>query len=37
MLRTLPTGPAVMKVMGEWNWWVPAPFRHLHARVGWPR
>ena len=26
--------PALMKLMGEWNWWAPAPFRRLPARVG---
>jgi putative drug exporter of the RND superfamily len=23
--------PAVMKLLGEWNWWAPAPLRRLHA------
>jgi RND superfamily putative drug exporter len=26
--------PATMTVLGEWNWWAPAPLRRLHARVG---
>jgi RND superfamily putative drug exporter len=24
--------PAVMSLLGEWNWWAPAPLRRLHAR-----
>jgi RND superfamily putative drug exporter len=24
--------PAVMALLGEWNWWAPAPLRRLHAR-----
>jgi RND superfamily putative drug exporter len=26
--------PALMKLLGEWNWWAPAPLRSLHRRVG---
>ena len=26
--------PAVMSVLGEWNWWAPAPLRRFHARYG---
>jgi RND superfamily putative drug exporter len=26
--------PATMTVLGEWNWWAPAPLRRLHARLG---
>ncbi len=26
--------PATMKLLGEWNWWAPAPMRRLHQRVG---
>lgn len=24
--------PAVMSLLGEWNWWAPAPLRRLHDR-----
>jgi RND superfamily putative drug exporter len=24
--------PAVMALLGEWNWWAPEPLRRLHAR-----
>ncbi|AVT30956.1 hypothetical protein C6361_17350 [Plantactinospora sp. BC1] len=24
--------PAVMSLLGEWNWWAPAPLRRLHQR-----
>ena len=24
--------PAVMALLGEWNWWAPGPLRRLHAR-----
>ncbi|MFK3982631.1 MMPL family transporter [Micromonospora sp. NPDC050397] len=24
--------PAVMSLLGEWNWWAPAPLRRLHGR-----
>jgi uncharacterized membrane protein YdfJ with MMPL/SSD domain len=26
--------PALMGLLGERNWWAPAPLRRLHARVG---
>ncbi|CAA9530482.1 MAG: hypothetical protein AVDCRST_MAG79-865, partial [uncultured Thermoleophilia bacterium] len=26
--------PALMRLMGDRNWWAPAPLRRLHARVG---
>jgi len=26
--------PAAMKLMGEWNWWAPAPLRAFHERFG---
>jgi uncharacterized membrane protein YdfJ with MMPL/SSD domain len=26
--------PALMKLLGERNWWAPGPLRRLHARVG---
>jgi RND superfamily putative drug exporter len=26
--------PATMTLLGEWNWWAPAPLRRLHARLG---
>ncbi|HEX4622560.1 MAG TPA: MMPL family transporter, partial [Myxococcaceae bacterium] len=26
--------PAVMRLLGNVNWWAPAPLRRLHARVG---
>jgi RND superfamily putative drug exporter len=26
--------PATMTVLGEWNWWAPAPLRRLHDRLG---
>jgi uncharacterized membrane protein YdfJ with MMPL/SSD domain len=26
--------PALMGVLGEWNWWAPSPLRRLHARFG---
>ena len=26
--------PSLMKLLGKWNWWAPAPLRRLHARVG---
>ena len=25
--------PALMALLGEWNWWSPAPLRRLHARL----
>ncbi|HTF12888.1 MAG TPA: MMPL family transporter, partial [Asanoa sp.] len=24
--------PALMSLLGEWNWWSPAPLRRLHQR-----
>jgi hypothetical protein len=26
--------PAAMKLMGEWNWWAPAPLRRFHDGFG---
>ncbi len=26
--------PAVMSVLGDWNWWAPAPLRRFHDRYG---
>jgi uncharacterized membrane protein YdfJ with MMPL/SSD domain len=26
--------PALMAILGKWNWWAPRPLRRLHARVG---
>lgn len=26
--------PATMTLLGDWNWWAPAPLRRLHARFG---
>ncbi len=26
--------PATMELLGEWNWWAPAPLRRWHARHG---
>ncbi len=26
--------PSLMKLLGEWNWWAPAPLRRLHDRFG---
>ena len=26
--------PAVMRIMGRWNWWAPAPLARLHQRLG---
>jgi RND superfamily putative drug exporter len=23
-----------MKLLGEWNWWAPAPLKRLHDRIG---
>src|SRR5262249_51362710 len=25
--------PALMTLLGEWNWWAPGPLRRLHSRV----
>ncbi len=33
IVRTLLV-PATMKLLGEWNWWAPAPLRRLHERIG---
>lgn len=29
--------PATMRLLGEWNWWAPAPLRRLADRVGFDR
>jgi RND superfamily putative drug exporter len=26
--------PSLMKLLGDWNWWAPAPLRRLHDRFG---
>ena len=26
--------PSLMELLGEWNWWAPAPLRRLHERLG---
>jgi uncharacterized membrane protein YdfJ with MMPL/SSD domain len=26
--------PALMTLLGRWNWWAPRPLRRLHARIG---
>ena len=26
--------PALMNLLGGWNWWAPRPLRRLHARIG---
>ena len=26
--------PALMRLLGAWNWWAPGPLRRLHARYG---
>lgn len=26
--------PALMALLGDWNWWSPAPLRRLHERIG---
>jgi uncharacterized membrane protein YdfJ with MMPL/SSD domain len=26
--------PSLMELLGDWNWWAPAPLRRLHARLG---
>ena len=26
--------PALMAILGDWNWWAPAPLRRLHRRLG---
>jgi RND superfamily putative drug exporter len=25
--------PALMRLLGRWNWWAPCPLRRLHARI----
>jgi len=26
--------PALMRLLGDWNWWAPAPLARLHERIG---
>jgi RND superfamily putative drug exporter len=26
--------PALMELLGSWNWWAPRPLRRLHDRIG---
>jgi RND superfamily putative drug exporter len=26
--------PALMALLGKWNWWAPRPLRRVHARFG---
>jgi uncharacterized membrane protein YdfJ with MMPL/SSD domain len=26
--------PSLMRLLGEWNWWAPAPLARLHRRIG---
>jgi RND superfamily putative drug exporter len=26
--------PALMRLLGKWNWWAPKPLKRLHARIG---
>jgi RND superfamily putative drug exporter len=26
--------PSLMRLLGHWNWWAPAPLRRLHERIG---
>jgi putative drug exporter of the RND superfamily len=26
--------PAMMSLLGRWNWWAPGPLRRLHNRYG---
>ena len=26
--------PALMRLLGQWNWWAPRPLRRLHERLG---
>jgi uncharacterized membrane protein YdfJ with MMPL/SSD domain len=33
IVRTLLV-PATMKLMGQWNWWAPAPLGRIHERFG---
>jgi len=35
VIRTLLV-PSLMELLGEWNWWAPAPLRRLYART-WSR
>ena len=28
--------PATMTLLGDWNWWAPAPLHRLHERLGFP-
>ena len=32
VIRTLLV-PSLMELLGEWNWWAPAPLRRLYARI----
>jgi RND superfamily putative drug exporter len=25
--------PSLMELLGEWNWWAPAPLRRMYARI----
>ena len=29
-----PLVPALMRLLGDWNWWAPRPLARLHRRVG---
>ena len=26
--------PSLMELLGEWNWWAPAPLRRVYERIG---
>jgi RND superfamily putative drug exporter len=26
--------PALMRLLGQWNWWAPRPLKRLHVRLG---
>ena len=26
--------PSLMRLLGRWNWWAPAPLRRIYARFG---
>ena len=26
--------PALMELLGQWNWWAPRPLRRVHRRLG---
>ena len=26
--------PATMRLMGDWNWWAPAPLKRLWLKIG---